>query len=93
VTLRRTGVGPLRLEEAVAPDAVTPAVVRDPSVLVAHLPRREVDAAEREAVIHGRPIKAGNDRGMVAVFAEGTLLAVAEVEGELLKPRVVVTDA
>jgi hypothetical protein len=31
--------------------------------------------------------------GIVAVFAEGTLVAVAEVEGEVLKPRVVVTDA
>jgi tRNA pseudouridine55 synthase len=93
--LRRTEVGPLRLADAVAPDAVTPAVVRDPSVLVAHLQRRDVDAAEREAVVHGRPIARDpvpDTRDPVAVFAGRDLLAVAEVEGEVLKPRVVVTE-
>jgi tRNA pseudouridine55 synthase len=96
VTLRRTAVGPLLLTEAVAPEAVTPALVRDPSVLVAHLPRREVTAAEREAVVHGRPIAAqpGSDaRSPIALFAGGELVAVAEALGAVLKPRVVVTDA
>jgi len=95
-TLRRTAVGPLNLAEAVAPEAVTAAVVRDPSVLVAHLRRRDVDASERDAVSHGRPIKRDpvpDTRDPVALFADADLLAVAEVDGELLKPRVVVTDA
>jgi tRNA pseudouridine55 synthase len=94
--LRRTAVGPLNLAEAVAPEAVTAAVVRDPSVLVAHLPRRDVDASERDAVSHGRPIRrdpVADTRDPVALFADADLLAVAEVDGELLKPRVVVTDA
>jgi tRNA pseudouridine55 synthase len=106
LTLRRTAVGPLRLKEAVAPDAVTAADLRDPAALVAHLPRREVSAAERDSVVHGRPI--GRDpitatsfrtesfrdsRSPVALFAGAELLAVGEVEGEVLKPRVVVTDA
>ncbi len=96
--LRRTAVGPLQLA-----DAVTPAVVRDPSVLVAHLQRRDVDAAEREAVVHGRPIAAGTGvggpesgpltPGPVALFAGRDLVAVADLEGELLKPRVVVTES
>ena len=94
--LRRTAVGPLRLADAVAPEAVTAADLRDPAVLVADLPRREVTAEERDAVVHGRPI--GRDpvpdtRDPVALFAGAELLAVAEVEGEVLKPRVVVTDA
>jgi tRNA pseudouridine55 synthase len=96
VTLRRTAVGPLRLADAVAPDAVTPAVVRDPSVLVAHLRRRNVDATERDAVVHGRPIARDpvpDTRDPVALFADAELLAVGEVEGDVLKPRVVVTDA
>jgi hypothetical protein len=65
-------------------------------VLVAHLPRREVTAAEREAVVHGRPIAAqpGSDaRSPIALFAGGELVAVAEALGAVLKPRVVVTDA
>jgi tRNA pseudouridine55 synthase len=96
VTLRRTAVGPLRLVEAVAPEAVTAADLRDPAVLVAHLPRREVTGDERDAVVHGRPIEAGSGEqgaGSVALFADGRLLAVAELDGVVLKPRVVVTDA
>ena len=96
VMLRRTAVGPLRLADAVAPEAVTAAVVRDPSLLVAHLPRRDVDATERQAVVHGRPIARDpvpDTRDPVALFAGPDLVGVAEVEGELLKPRVVVTDA
>jgi tRNA pseudouridine55 synthase len=95
VTLRRTAVGPLRLADAVAPEAVTAAVVRDPGVLVAHLPRRDVDRTEREAVVHGRPIARDpvpDTRDPVALFAGDELLAVGQVEGESLKPRVVVTD-
>ena len=96
VALRRTVVGPLRLEEAVAPEAVTVAQLRDPAVLVAHLPRREVSVAERDSVVHGRPIArnvAPDTRHPVALFAGAELLAVGEVDGEVLKPRVVVTDA
>jgi tRNA pseudouridine55 synthase len=92
--LQRTAVGPLRLAEAVAPEAVTKADVRDAALLVAHLPRREVDGAERDAVLHGRPIaataiSAGGDP--IAIFQGPELLAVAERVGDLLKPRVVVT--
>jgi len=96
VSLRRTAVGPLRLADAVAPDALTLTDVRDPSVLVAHLVRRDVDAGERDAVVHGRPIHRDpvpDTRDPVAVFSGAELLAVADVEGEQLKPRVVVTDA
>lgn len=96
VALRRTAVGPFRLTEAVAPEAVTAADVRDQALLVAHLARREVSAAERDAVVHGRPVGRApvpETRDPVAVFAGPELLAVAEIEGDVLKPRVVVTDA
>ena len=95
IALRRTAVGPLRLDEAVAPAAVTAADLRDPAVLVAHLPRRDVSAAERDAVVHGRPIARDpvpDTRDPVAFFAGPELLAVGDVEGEVLKPRVVVTE-
>jgi len=92
--LRRTAVGPLRLEDAVAPEAVTQATLQNAAVLVAHLPRRQIDEKEREAVLHGRPISAeepGAGSGeRVALFAGDELLAIAEQSGELLKPRVVV---
>lgn len=96
--LRRTAVGPFGLEEAMAPEAVTAAGLRDPAVLVADLPRRELTPEEREAAMHGRPLldergtleRGTEDGGLVALFAEQELVAVAEVAGDLLKPRVVV---
>jgi tRNA pseudouridine55 synthase len=94
--LTRTGVGPFRLDQAVDPAAVTARDLRDPAVLVAELPRRELDELERDAVIHGRTVSAGRgmrDAGSVALFAQGRLVAVAQVVGDLLKPRVVVAEA
>ena len=93
--LRRTAVGPLQLEDAVAPEAVTAGALRDAAILVAHMPRRQVDKKERDAVLHGRPIAMGapaDGRSLTAVFDGDELLAVAEQSGEHLKPRVVVAE-
>lgn len=92
--LTRTAVGPFTLADAVSPDAVTVAEMRDPAVLVAGLPRHDVSEAERSAVVHGRPIAAPTgegETGSVALFAAGSLVAVAETVGDVLKPRVVVS--
>ena len=94
--LTRTRVGPFRVEDAVAPAAVTRDLIRDPAVLVADLPRRELDDGERAAVLHGRSVPDGSgtgDEGRVALFAGDQLVAVAERVGEVLKPRVVVAEA
>jgi tRNA pseudouridine55 synthase len=91
--LTRTAVGPYRLEEAVAPDAVTAAGLRQPDELVRGLPRRDLDTAGRSAVIHGRPIPVGKgEAGTVALFSDGRLVAIAQRVGDLLKPRVVVAE-
>jgi tRNA pseudouridine55 synthase len=94
VALRRTAVGPFRLEDAVAPAAAGPANLLSPGVLVRHLERRDVDAVEREAVVHGRWIAAAGDATTtpVAMFAGETLVAVADRAGDVLKPRVVLAD-
>lgn len=92
LALRRTRVGPFRLEEAVAPEAVTAALGRDPAALVSDLPRRELEVGERDAIAHGRPIPAGGETGeggSVALFHGGALVAVAVRVGDVLKPRVV----
>ena len=90
--LRRTAVGPFRLDEAVAPEQATIADVRPPGVLVRHLERRDVDAREREAVVHGRFIAAAGAATPVAMFAGETLVAVADRAGDVLKPRVVLAE-
>src|SRR5207302_374454 len=94
-SLRRTRVGPFRLADAVAPDAVTAHALRDPAELVRELPARELDDAGRAAVVHGRPVPAGSEMreaGWVALFANGALVAVAERVDDVLKPRVVVVE-
>ncbi|HKC48480.1 MAG TPA: tRNA pseudouridine(55) synthase TruB [Gemmatimonadales bacterium] len=92
--LRRTAVGPFRLEQAVAPEAADPADLLSPGVLVRHLGRRDVDAVEREAVVHGRFIAAAGDAAAtpVAMFVGDTLVAVADRAGDVWKPRVVLAD-
>ena len=93
--LRRTAVGPLRLVDAVAPEAVTRAALQDAAVLVAHLPRCQVDSKERDAVVHGRPVPGVREPGTenrIAIFCGEELIAIAKQEGELLKPRVVVAE-
>jgi tRNA pseudouridine55 synthase len=91
VELRRTAVGPFGLADAIAPETVAPGEARDPAALVAGLPRRTLEPAERDAVMHGRPLTVpGNGAtGMVALFDGDALLAVAEWVGDVLKPRVV----
>lgn len=96
VELRRTAVGPLRLRDAIAPESVTPRAVRTAAVLVGDLPRRALTPAERDDAVHGRPIAAGPDAGAegpVALFAGDELVAVADLEGGRLRPRVVVAAA
>src|SRR5207302_4963175 len=67
--LSRTEVGPYLLAEAVAPAAVTRQDLRDPAELAAGLPRRDLDTAGRAAVLHGRPVPAGQgEEGRVALF-------------------------
>jgi tRNA pseudouridine55 synthase len=94
VALTRTVVGPFRLEGAHAPERVTVADLRPAVLLVQALPRRELAAAERDAVMHGRAIAAvaADGDGRVALLHDGGLVAVAEVEGGVLQPRVVVAE-
>jgi tRNA pseudouridine55 synthase len=92
--LTRTMVGPFALENAVTPQALTPADLKDPAILVADLPHRVLDAAEREMIVHGRPIAgAESDGGSIALMADGGLLGVGEAGGGLIKPRLVLADA
>lgn len=93
VALTRIAVGPFRLEDARAAETVTAADLRPAALLVGSLPSRELDEAERAAAVHGRPLPARDAEGaQVALLHAGRLVAVAEVVGGALKPRVVVAE-
>ena len=87
-TLRRTAIGPYRVEDAVAPDAV-----REPlpiEAAVGHLPRLDLDADEAAAASHGRPLGPAGLAGPYAVFGpEGRLIGVYEDDGPRARPQVI----
>jgi len=92
--LRRTRVGPFALEDAVAPEALTPADLRDAALLVGDLPRRTLEGAGRDAILHGRPIPGReHESGTIALLADGRLLGVGEVLDGWIKPRLVLGDS
>ena len=88
--LRRIGVGRLRIEDAVAPDAVGASGGIDPRVALAGpLGIRQVTAAEAIDVGHGRPVT-GVAGGPVMLVAGDRLVAIAEPRDDgTLRPKVV----
>jgi tRNA pseudouridine55 synthase len=99
--LRRVASGPYTVAEAVTVEQLRAGElpVRPLRDIVASLPARVVNAADRQAVARGRAVaaEAGAPGERVALLDdEQTLIAVAErvgVEGALLQPRVVLADA
>ncbi|MEP6590528.1 MAG: tRNA pseudouridine(55) synthase TruB [Gemmatimonadota bacterium] len=78
--LRRTAIGPFRVDDAIAPGAVSAASVLSPAAMVCHLTRDvvSVDAARELGFGRSVPQSAAAD-GTGALLAEdGRLLAVAE---------------
>jgi tRNA pseudouridine55 synthase len=86
--LERTAIGPFRIE-----DADTERLVPLAEAL-GFLRGRELDAAEAEAVRHGRPLPGeARDGGPVRLTREGELLAIAEPRAGALRPVVVFAPA
>ncbi len=88
--LRRTHVGDLSIDEAIAVDDVRPGAGLEPALGLAHLPSADVDAQDALAMAHGRTVS-GDGSGQIAVRYAGRLVAVAEGDGAgTLRPRVVI---
>ncbi|MCE9581957.1 MAG: tRNA pseudouridine(55) synthase TruB [Planctomycetes bacterium] len=86
LTLRRTRVGPFRVEDAVGLDGIAAARLLPPSVGVAHLPGRELTPAELAGVKNGRPVT-WEGKGLVRLVADGKIFAVSEGNGGWAKSR------
>jgi tRNA pseudouridine55 synthase len=82
--LRRTAVGPFRVEDA-DPERVLPLLAA-----VVHLPERRLDDDEAPLVRAGRAI-AGAGEGATALWAgDGELVAVGQAGGGEIRPETVV---
>lgn len=104
--LRRTAIGPIHVADAVALDALTkPEGVAlrsldqawiQPLDALVHLPRIDVEPEEAIRLGRGQGVDRTAedlpDGALVAVAADGTLLAVAEAMGGTLRPRKVFPD-
>jgi tRNA pseudouridine55 synthase len=93
-SLRRTAVGPFRVEDAIPLDRIedgdaVAGVLVDPLAAMAHLPTVELDAEETRRIGHGQALPAPEAAGpgLVVLAADGALVAVAESDGETLRPR------
>jgi tRNA pseudouridine55 synthase len=80
--LRRTAVGPFRVEDA------DEGRVLPPLAALVHLPERELAADEVSRARSGQAL-AGGERGRVALHFGGQLVAVARGDGETLRPETV----
>jgi tRNA pseudouridine55 synthase len=91
--LRRTTIGRFRVGDALAmadlesPSRVEAALV-SPLAALAHLPQRTLDPDQARRVRHGQAIPAGDTaKGLVALAEQQRLVAVAESDGESIRPR------
>jgi tRNA pseudouridine55 synthase len=86
--LRRTEVGPFSVDEAIAADADVAAALRPPADAVPHLPRRVLTAADTDAALHGRAIRAaGEPEGPLALLGgDHRLIAIGHREGDIVRP-------
>jgi len=95
VALRREAIGSLRVEDAVPLDSIGPATaLLPPQAVLPGWPVRELSEAESVAVRHGRAIGgAEGRRGRLLLLHGGRLAAVAESDGEQVRPDVVLEAA
>jgi len=91
--LRRLSVGPFTVDDAAPPAAIDGSEsarwFRDPLDALPHLPLRELTEDEGERVCNGRPVGRDGELGPVRLVRDGSLLAVAQPAGDVLRPEVV----
>lgn len=98
--LRREAIGGLRVEQAVALDAVGPEWLKPPLDVLGHLPRLVVSELEARALGFGQSVSVTArlpacppDRPIAAVRADDGLVAVGSVHDGTFKPDVVLEAA
>jgi tRNA pseudouridine55 synthase len=82
-TLRRTAVGPFRVDDADQHRLLPPLAA------LVHLPERELSDEEAAAIRSGRPLD-GEGEGPVALWTRGALVAVGRADRGVIRPETVV---
>jgi tRNA pseudouridine55 synthase len=85
-TIRRTAVGPFRVEDA------DPETVLAPLAALVSFPERALGDEEARLIRHGRAIP-GGEKGLVALHQAGQLVAVAQGDGRQLHPETVLATS
>ena len=85
-TIRRTRVGPFRVEEATAERVLAPLAA------LVHLPERELSLSEVEDIRAGRTIR-GEGEGPVVLWAGAALVAVGQAQDGTIRPETVLPPA
>ena len=89
--LRRTTIGPFRVEDASAPQDARPLPLE---AAVHHLPRLPLEDEEVRAASHGRPLGPAGVTGPYGVYdADGRLIGVYEDAGPRATPLVILAPA
>jgi tRNA pseudouridine55 synthase len=93
--LRRIAIGPFDVDDATAPNEVTPATLLPVTSLLPELPSEVLDERARDDVAHGRPVAQRVARDGVGALVEGNgnLVAVARGVRGLWHPMVVLETA
>ncbi|MGQ0813603.1 MAG: tRNA pseudouridine(55) synthase TruB [Gemmatimonadota bacterium] len=90
--LRRLAIGKFDGSQAIAPEALTDveqvtAARLSMVAAIAHLPRLDVAEADERALRFGQIVSAAAPPGIVAVTRATQLVAIAESDGERIKPK------
>jgi tRNA pseudouridine55 synthase len=85
-TIRRTSVGPFRVEDA------NEEIVLPPLAALVHLPERRLSPDDVALVRTGRAVS-GEGEGPVALWDEDGLVAVAQAQGGIIRPETVLRSA
>jgi len=87
--LRRTRVGPLRVEDAApfdALEALGPAALKPIDCLLEELPRLDLEAPQTSRFLSGAPVALDGSEGVCRVYGEGGLLGVGTLRNGRLQP-------
>jgi tRNA pseudouridine55 synthase len=95
--LRRLAIGHLMIERAAPLDEICADPLGGAWSMrcidaLSHLPARELEPAERDALLHGRAIASHGEDGPLRCVADGRLVCVAGPRGEELRSLVVVDE-